>query len=122
MNEKEVRKLKTGIYRLYWKSGGSSLASVGCMSNGDKWLCPVNWTNDSCTPDIKYWNGVKRAVLIDITKRVGDIFYINQGQGKPYKCHILAIFDNYMVAYKYYGRHKQWWHYEIKSKITLGLD
>lgn len=30
-----------------------------------------------------------------------------------YKCHVLAIVDKDYVVYKWYGKHKQWWHYEI---------
>lgn len=35
-----------------------------------------------------------------------------------YKCHVVAILkdeprENYtQIVYKYYGRRKQWWHYE----------
>jgi hypothetical protein len=32
-----------GLYRLYWKDGGFSLAAVGMASNGDMWFAPVNW-------------------------------------------------------------------------------
>jgi len=45
--------------------------------------------------------------------KVGDIFYILKGPGKPYKAHIVAIVENDMVVFKWYGRHKQWWHYEV---------
>ncbi len=40
-------KMKHGLYRIHWKSGGSSLASVGSMHNGDRWIAPTNWTSDS---------------------------------------------------------------------------
>ena len=38
---------------------------------------------------------------------------------KPYKIHILAIVDDHMVVFKYYGRHEQWWHYEILSRHVV---
>lgn len=33
-----------GLYEIFWKSGGSSLASVGNLSDGVRWIAPVNWT------------------------------------------------------------------------------
>jgi hypothetical protein len=53
--------------------------------------------------------------------KVGDIFYCQKGlpNDKPYKCHVLAIVDEYMVVYKWYGRRKQWWHYEVEHKETI---
>lgn len=47
--------------------------------------------------------------------KVGSIFYINKGMptDKPYKCHVLAIVDEDMIVYKWFGRRKQWWHYEV---------
>lgn len=38
---------------------------------------------------------------------------------KPYLIHIVAIVDLDQVVYKYYGRHKQWWHYEIEQVDLL---
>ena len=32
-----------GLYRIHWKSGGTSLASVG-MTYEERWLAPTNWT------------------------------------------------------------------------------
>ena len=48
--------------------------------------------------------------------KVDDIFYMNKGLpgDKLYKCHVLAIVDEDMVVYKYFGRRKQWWHYEVE--------
>lgn len=36
---------KLGLFRLYWKDGGTSLASVGVNELGDKWFAPINWIN-----------------------------------------------------------------------------
>lgn len=36
-----------GLYRVHWKSGSSSLASIGSMHNGDRWISPTNWTGNS---------------------------------------------------------------------------
>lgn len=49
----------------------------------------------------------------------GDIYWILRGPGKPYKIHITAIIDMNMIVFKWYGRHKQWWHYEIVQKSIL---
>lgn len=59
---------------------------------------------------------------------VGDCFYYQNGT--EYKHHIVAIVEdgeNVMVVHKYYGKHKQWWHYEIEyvygfnHAIKIGL-
>lgn len=31
-----------------------------------------------------------------------------------YRIHIVAIVENEMIVYRYYGKHKQWWHYGIE--------
>lgn len=46
MTDLEVAKLKHGLYLIYWKDrGGTSLASVGSMSDGKRWIAPTNWTS-----------------------------------------------------------------------------
>ena len=49
----------------------------------------------------------------------GDTYRAKINIEKPYKIHIVAIVDDEMVVYKYYGRHKQWWHYEIERDIFV---
>ena len=54
-----------GLYRLYWTSGGSSLAAVGGLHDRRLWFAPTNWTAD----DARYvtssdWNLVERAELL----------------------------------------------------------
>lgn len=53
--------------------------------------------------------------------KIGKTFSVTLGIGKPYKIHICAIIDEIMIVYKYYGRHKQWWHYRIEDKEMLEL-
>jgi len=36
----EMLNCNLGIYRIYWKSGGSSLAAIGMDREGDRWLAP----------------------------------------------------------------------------------
>lgn len=46
---------------------------------------------------------------------VGKTFKLRKGFGdRLYKCHVLAIVDKDYIVYKWYGRHKQWWHYEVE--------
>ena len=62
MNKKEVKELPLGLYRIYWKSEGSSLAAVGNTSEGKRWIAPCNWVN---VPTTTHWRSVERAVLIE---------------------------------------------------------
>jgi hypothetical protein len=52
---------------------------------------------------------------------VGKAYRISiaNGTGNIYKAHVLAIVEGNIV-YKYYGVHKQWWHYEIDHPIRFG--
>lgn len=31
------------------------------------------------------------------------------------KIHIVEVVDGEMVVYRYFGRHKQWWHYGVED-------
>lgn len=39
----EFTTCKPGVYQINWKSGGFSIAAVGVMPNGSRWLAPLNW-------------------------------------------------------------------------------
>lgn len=43
MNKEDRKQLKPGLYRVYWKDGGYSIAAIGVTRNGDLWLAPTNW-------------------------------------------------------------------------------
>ena len=43
MTHKEFHSLKTGLYRVNWKEGGFSYASIVMCHNGNRWLAPTNW-------------------------------------------------------------------------------
>ncbi len=67
MTRREAAELQHGLYRLYWKAGGSSLAAVGSTYNGVRWFAPANWT----APNAKHpqvsstnWRMVKSATFI----------------------------------------------------------
>lgn len=47
MTRDDARQLEHGIYRLFWKSGGSSLAAVGSLHDGTPWFAPTNWTSET---------------------------------------------------------------------------
>ncbi len=48
MTKKHGNTLEPGIYEIFWKSGGSSLAAIGSDGNGQNWIAPTNWTTPSC--------------------------------------------------------------------------
>ena len=64
----EARKLKYGVYRIWWKEkcgGGTSLAAVGGTENGTPWLAPTNWIMVLTGNDAgKVWRDVESARLI----------------------------------------------------------
>jgi len=43
VRKSEAQALDHGIYRIHWKSGGWSLASVGSTASGERWFAPTNW-------------------------------------------------------------------------------
>ena len=66
----------------------------------------------------------RKESLVMIEFKIGDTFYsATKGRlGERYKCHVLAIVDDSYVVYKWYGRCKQWWHYEIGHKNFLEME
>jgi hypothetical protein len=59
-----------GLYRLYWNSGGFSLASVGGLHNGTRWFAPANWTSpDPGGVVCCDWDKIERAELVEA---IGD--------------------------------------------------
>ena len=59
MTLKEARNLGNGLYSIFWKSGGVSLAAVGTSCNGDRWLAPTNWVTPDLFGSSKTWRLVK---------------------------------------------------------------
>lgn len=62
----ELHKVPLGLYEIFWKSGGSSLASIGNLHDGVRWIAPINWTHqDSPTGRMdKHAIGIERMVLL----------------------------------------------------------
>ena len=64
----------------------------------------------------------------DIYKKItslkpGDTFIHKNGPYK-YKCHIVVNLPNEpggRIVWKYFGKHKQWWHFEIESYYWFEL-
>lgn len=51
-----------GLYRVYWKSGGSSLAAVGQLPDGSRWLAPANWVRPTEDPR---WQDIETIERLD---------------------------------------------------------
>jgi hypothetical protein len=57
-----------GLYRLFWKSGGTSVASVGCDYSGRNWFAPTNWIG---VPSF-YWSLVESFEQIDVVENTKE--------------------------------------------------
>ncbi len=54
-------KLRLGVYRLWWKSGGWSFASVGQDREGRYWFAPSNWVSGVPCLD---WSNIRKTTLL----------------------------------------------------------
>ena len=63
MSPEQARQLSPGLYRIHWNSGGTSLAAVGILPNGDGWLAPCNWS--APTEDQSQWARVEQCESLD---------------------------------------------------------
>lgn len=77
--------IRPGLYIVYWKSGGSSLASFGVTREGNLWIAPINWVFpgelDNKAHDILYVekvldpvNHTKTDIKISTSKKVRNKF------------------------------------------------
>lgn len=67
MLKSEADKIKSGVYRIFWKrekGGGSSVASVGRTASNYPWLAPSNWISPPSTKGYREWHKVERVELI----------------------------------------------------------
>ena len=62
VREYDYANLKHGLYRIYWKSGGSSVASVGSHADGSRWFAPANWIS----PHGEDWSEVDGVKVIGL--------------------------------------------------------
>lgn len=62
-----LSRMNNGLYFIYWKSGGGSIAAVGRTSSGGVWVAPVNWLKP-LLPDSENYaqhiRGIERMELI----------------------------------------------------------
>lgn len=66
MTEDQVQQLPLGVYRIYWVGGGTSVASVGQLHNGARWIAPANWTTRYAQTMgyTNYWNLIASVELL----------------------------------------------------------
>lgn len=63
MTANEVKNILPGLYRVFWEGEDrTSLAAIGVMQNGGRWLAPCNWSAASDTGD--FWMSVERVELV----------------------------------------------------------
>ncbi len=63
MTRDEVMVLPLGLYRVWWETGGSSLASIGQGPDGTRWIAPTNWVAPALTLD---WDEVLHLEPINV--------------------------------------------------------
>ena len=66
MTKAEVQTVDHGLYVIFWKDGGSSLASVGSNAAGRRWFAPTNWVS---TPWFD-WRKILRVRRIHVSSEV----------------------------------------------------
>jgi hypothetical protein len=76
MNKRDSGKLHHGLYEVFWKSGGMSLAAVGSRCDGSRWLAPTNWIGFD--DPAMAWHMVECVKLI----RSGEMIYEPEERGK----------------------------------------
>lgn len=75
MTQEQVKKMPHGLYRVYWKEGGYSLASMGSCYDGSRWICPCNWTHsDLSYPKVAttmVWRKIERLEEVLVNSNYG---------------------------------------------------
>lgn len=56
---------------------------------------------------------------VDVNIDIGKSYHAIVNGIKPYRIHILALVDEDMLAYKYWGHHKKRWFYNIEAVIIV---
>lgn len=78
MSDIEVEGLEHGIYKVFWKpeaGGRVSLAAVGSMYDGRRWMAPTNWTSGNNMNAVSgygqdVWADVERVEIVLSSKSV----------------------------------------------------
>lgn len=60
---------------------------------------------------------------MSIDFKAGDTYPIRDALSGPphYKIHILSVIDDNYIVFKWYGKFKQWWHYDILDAELLEI-
>jgi hypothetical protein len=54
--------LAPGLYRIHWRDGGgSSLAAIGVLPDGRRWIGACNWVGPCEDPIHKLWTNIEKA-------------------------------------------------------------
>jgi hypothetical protein len=71
VTKEEANQLPLGVYRLFWKQGGSSLAAVGQLHDGTHWFAPSNWSskNVQAVGWTDKWRQVETAQPIETNRQ-----------------------------------------------------
>lgn len=51
--------------------------------------------------------------------KIGDTFYKKRDDRKYHIVNIFIDKDVELIVYKFFGKHKRWWHYEIEEYETF---
>lgn len=73
MTRVEAKKLRPGLYEIFWKSGGSSLAAVGRDRDGNAWFAPTNWVGG--VPSTT-WAKIEYAMVVEcytLAERIDNV-------------------------------------------------
>lgn len=62
---KELQKLNVGIYEFFWKTGGSSIVSIGVTRDGKRWMGALNWSSTSYIENISDGEVISYYMILD---------------------------------------------------------
>jgi hypothetical protein len=70
----EFYELNLGLYRIYWKRGGISLAAIGNNMYGNRWIAPTNWIHISDNSEqiamLMIWKHIKKVEELETNNRL----------------------------------------------------
>lgn len=64
MKKNEIKNIKHGLYRIWWRLGGNSLASVGSTRSGRRWFAATNWINPEKEFFDEHYQAIRKLTLI----------------------------------------------------------
>lgn len=85
-----------GLYRIHWRSGGTSLASIGVTPDGGRWVAPTNWVAPAefDWADVLMLNQLNEAlesVTISDPDSIIEEIHAELGRGRPEKARALYL-------------------------------